>query len=286
MFLKLVLVSETKVRCPTPKLKCLLSPVGLDVNHNPEFTTCEFYRAYADLESLIETTETLLSGLSAHSRERIAKKYQSLDPKVIDYKTPFRRLDFISGIESAINRKLPDLNTSAAEPGLMQIFQDCGTPLPDSPTLPRMLDKLSSTYLEPQCSAPTFIINYPECMSPLSKSFVHPDTQQRVAARAELFVDGQEIVNTYEEENSPIEQRRKFVEQLRLQSNGEEESLDTINENYLQALEWGLPPTGGWGCGIDRLCMLMSGAPRIGDVLSFGSLRNVIGLGRGLPTSS
>lgn len=225
-------------------------------------------------------TETMLSGLAEYSSERITKKYTSLKPRTINYSVPFRRLDFITEIESAIERKLPDLTSLEAESELLQIFQDCSIPLPDSPTLLRMLDKLSSAYLEPQCSAPTFIVGYPECMSPLSKSFVHPEIQQRVAARAELFIDGQEIINTYEEENSPFEQRRKFIEQLQYLGEG---GTSAVDENYLQALEWGLPPTGGWGCGIDRLCMLMSGAQRIGDVLSFGSLRNVVRLGRGLP---
>ena len=250
------------------------------MNHNPEFTTCEIYKAYADLDSLIEMTENMFSGLAAFSRDRIANKYPSLKPGSTDYHAPFRRLDFITEIELKIGRRLPHLASPDAEPVLRQIFQDCSIPLPPSPTLPRLLDKLSSTYLEPQCSAPTFIVNHPECVSPLSKSFVHPKCQQRVAARAELFVDGQEIVNTYEEENSPFEQRRKFIEQIRSRSDGES---STIDENYLQALEWGLPPTGGWGCGIDRVCMLMSGAQRIGDVLSFGSLRNVVGMGKGSP---
>lgn len=225
-------------------------------------------------------TETLLSGLATHCQDRIAEKYKTLNPKTIDYSTPFRRLDFVTEIESAINRKLPDLASENAEFKLLQIFQKCKIPLPDSPNLPAMLNKLSSTYLEPQCSAPTFIVGYPECLSPLARSFVDTKSRQRVAARAELFIDCQEVVNTYEEENSPFEQRRKFIEQL--QYRGEGESA-TIDESYLQALEWGLPPTGGWGCGIDRLCMLMSGAERIGDVLPFGSLRNVVRLGRGLP---
>lgn len=252
------------------------------MNHNPEFMTCEIYRAYADLECLIEMTEILLSGLASHCKDRITNKYQTLNPGTIDYSIPFRRLDFISEIESAINRKLPNLTSADAESELLQIFQDCKIPLPGSPNLPGLLSKLSSNYLEPRCSAPTFIVGYPECLSPLAKSYVDPNSQQRVAARAELFIDCQEVVNTYEEENSPFEQRRKFIEQLRYRGEGE---TSTIDESYLQALEWGLPPTGGWGCGIDRLCMLMSGTKRIGDVLSFGSLRNVVRLGRGLPKS-
>lgn len=253
------------------------------MNHNPEFITCEIYRAYADLEYLISMTETLLSGLAIHCKERITNEYKTLKPKTIDYSAPFGRLDFVTEIESAIKRKLPNLASANAEAELLQIFQDHKITLPDSPNLPALLNKLSSTYLEPQCSAPTFIVGYPECMSPLAKSFVDPESQQRVAARAELFIDGQEVVNTYEEENSPFEQRRKFAEQLRYRGEGEN---STIDESYLQALEWGLPPTGGWGCGIERLCMLMSGAPRIGDVLSFGSLRNVVRLGRGLGNSN
>lgn len=178
-----------------------------------------------------------------------------------------------------MNRPLPDLQSEHAVPELLQIFQRGNIAIPIYPTLPRLLDKLSGFYLEQQCLEPTFIINHPECLSPLSKSFIHPKTQQRVAARAELFINGQEIVNMYEEENSPFEQRRKFVDQSRYRD--EENTATTVDENYLQALEWGLPPTGGWGCGIDRLCMLMSGAGRIGDVLSFGTLRNVVSLGRG-----
>lgn len=227
-------------------------------------------------------TETLVSGLADYCKERITYKHNTLRPKRIDYSAPFRRLDFVPEIESAINRKLPDLASADAEAEVLQLVQDCKITLPDSPNLPALLGKLSSTYLEPQCSSPTFIVGYPECMSPLAKSFVDPNSQQRVAARAELFIDGQEVVNTYEEENSPFEQRRKFTEQLRYRGEGES---STIDESYLQALEWGLPPTGGWGCGIERLCMLMSGAPRIGDVLPFGSLRNVVGLGRGLSNS-
>lgn len=240
--------------------------------HNPEFTTCEFYRTYADLEELIETTERIICGLST-----LSGSYQSLNSQFSIPSSPFPRLDFIPELEAALNRPVPDLAAQDAVPELLQIFKNSDIGLPHSPTLPRLLDKLSAVYLEPKCSAPTFIINHPECLSTLSKSFVHPKTKQRVAARAELFINGHEIVNTYEEENSPTQQRRKFLEQLLYQD--EENTASSIDENYLQALEWGLPPTGGWGCGIDRLCMLLSGTNRIGDVLPFGTLRNVVSLG-------
>lgn len=220
----------------------------------------------------------MLSKLANHISNRIASTWQSIEQPQIDFSLPFRRLDFIPEIESATRHKLPDLSSPNAESELVQFFLDCRISLPSSPTVPRLLEKLSSLYLEPQCVAPTFIIHHPECISPLSKSFTHPSTLQKVAARAELFVNTQEIINTYEEENSPVEQRRKFLEQLRYRGEGDSSHIE---ESYLQALEWGLPPTGGWGCGIDRLCMLMSGSTRIGDVLPFGTLRNTIALGRG-----
>lgn len=251
------------------------------MNHNPEFTTCEAYVAYAGLEDMLTMTETLIPRLARYSEE-IRAKYNLLTPPPINYTPPFRRLDFITEIERAIGQKLPDLTSPDAESELLQICQSRNIAVPPPTNVPRMLNKLSSVYIEHQCLAPTFILHYPECMSPLSKSFVDPKNQQRVAARAELFINGQEIMNTYEEENSPFEQKRKFVEQLRYRGKGE---ASIIDENYLQALEWGLPPTAGWGCGLERLCMVMSGARRISDVLSFGTLRNVVGLGPIIPNS-
>lgn len=248
-----------------------LTIAGLDRSHNPEFTTCEFYHAYAHLEDLMSITESLLSGMAAHVRQ--LNENGTLKPTEVDFSTPFRRIDFITGIEEQIGRQLPDLNSEDALTQIKQILNDLSLPIPDNPTLPRLLDQLSSHYLEPQCTNPTFITNPPECLSPLSKSFTHPTNNQTVAARTELFIEGKEVINTYEEENSPFEQRRKFEAQSRHSKAGGE--ADDVDESYLQAMEWGLPATGGWGCGIDRLCMLFTGAKRIGDVLPFGNLRAV-----------
>ncbi|MCJ1439239.1 hypothetical protein MMC27_008631 [Xylographa pallens] len=250
---------------------------GLDSIHNPEFTTCEFYRTYFGLEDLIGMTEDMFAGLADHVKLLVAKSFPSLKPASTSIEAPFKRIDFISGLETAINQQLPNLLLPDANDEVAKILRDRSIALPSSPTLPQMLDRLSATYLEPQCQTPTFIMHHPECLSPLAKSFLHPDNSQRIAARAELFVNSQEIANMYEEENSPFEQRRKFLEQ---NSHRTGESSSVMDESYLEALEWGLPPTGGFGCGIDRLCMLMSGAQRIGDVLSFGSLRNVVSLRR------
>ncbi|KAJ5363900.1 Lysine--tRNA ligase, partial [Penicillium cataractarum] len=253
---------------------------GIDKTHNPEFTTCEFYHAYANLEDLMHITETLLSGMATHIKT--FNKEGTLTPTTATFTTPFRRIDFITGIEAQINRSLPDLSSPDALTNMHTLFHDLSLPLPTNATLPRLLDELCATYLEPTCTDPTFIINPPECLSPLSKSFIHPTTKQVVAARGELFIEGKEVVNTYEEENSPFEQRRKFEDQVRFSKGGDEAA--EVDESYLEALEWGLPATGGWGCGVDRLVMLFTGAKRIGDVLPFGTLRAVtrrVGSGTG-----
>lgn len=227
-----------------------------------------------DLEELIHTTESMFLRLSRIVEALVPRTYSSLVFPKTDFSPPYPRLDFIPALEAATGRQLPNLTSPEAQAALTVICSEKSVTLPSIPTVPRLLDKLSANFLEAQCIEPTWIINHPECLSPLSKSFIHPNNQQRVAARAELFVLGQEYVNTYEEENSPIEQRRKFEEQLHHEGNAEAR----VDENYLQALEWGLPPTGGWGCGVDRLCMLFSGSNRIADVLPFGTLRNVVSL--------
>ncbi|KAI9767726.1 MAG: hypothetical protein M1835_006999 [Candelina submexicana] len=250
---------------------------GVDTTHNPEFTTCEFYQAFATLEDLIAKTESMFIGLARSVENLKRSTYNSLPPLVMKVDRPFKRIDFLTAIQSALNCSLPNLEAPDATSQLLKLFQDHKIPPPSSPNLPRLVDKLSSLYVEPHCIEPTFIIYHPLCLSPLAKSFKHPDLDQRVSARVELFVQGRELVNAYEEENSSFEQREKFVRQQQFRDSDNEAIID---EGYLEALEWGLPPTGGWGCGVDRLCMLFSGAPRIADVLNFGTLTNVVGLSR------
>ncbi|KAI9806456.1 MAG: hypothetical protein M1833_003643 [Piccolia ochrophora] len=255
---------------------------GIDATHNPEFTTCEFYQSFADIEELIELTQNLLRGLDRRVMELKDGHCRSLPQLHIDFSQPFKRLEFVPAIEAAIGRALPNLSAPDATFSLQSLFGDMGLPLPASPTLPRLLDKLSATYIEPQCNTPTFVTHHPECLAPLAKSYLHNGVGQRVSARIELFVQHHELANAYEEENSPLDQRRKFVEQLNYRE--EDDPSSTVDETYLDALEWALPPTGGWGCGVDRLVMLFSGATRIADVLSFGTMRNVVALGSQAPS--
>ncbi|KAK3044406.1 hypothetical protein LTS18_001376, partial [Coniosporium uncinatum] len=166
---------------------------------------------------------------------------------------------------------MPDLTTPQASEELRQLFERLDARLPTNPTLPRLLDELSSLFIEPLCMQPTWITYHPLALSPLAKSFTDEKSGQEVAARAELFIKGKEYVNCYEEENDPFVQRKKFKMQRSFRGEDDAEIPDRIDENYLECLEWGLPPTGGWGCGVDRLVMLFSGTERIQDVLSFGT---------------
>lgn len=254
---------------------------GVDATHNPEFNICEFYQAYATLETLTLRTEELIHSLKGQMQalreEGIFKDLPDIDPIL---EKDFAMIEFIPALEEKLEVKLPALQSADAYDQVLELFKRHNIAVPSNPTLARLLDAFSAHYLEPNSfDQPIFITNHPACMSPLSKHFTCEKTGQIVAARAELFINGREYANMYEEENSPIEQRRKFEEQLK-QRETNKEAME-LDESYLKALEWGLPPTGGWGCGVDRLVMLFSGRERISDVLAFGSLRNVVGLGSG-----
>lgn len=259
---------------------------GLDKTHNPEFTTCEFYAVSYDISELMSETEKLFGFIIESlfkTNAGIGESFKNLaapssETAKLDWVPQWPSIDFIPALNKALELELPDLASPSASEEILAIFDRKGLPVPSVPTLPRLLDKLSSIYLEPLCHEPTWIINTPEVLSPLAKSFSHPELpHQRVAARAELFIRNKEVVNCYEEENSPVEQRRKFVDQQRHAHRNKEIDLEAmrIDEDYLRALEWGLPPLGGWGCGIDRLVLTLLQKDKISDVLSFGNLRMV-----------
>ncbi|KAK3382480.1 class II aaRS and biotin synthetase [Lasiosphaeria ovina] len=254
---------------------------GIDLTHNPEFTTCEFYNAYASLDDLIALTEDLIRGTAEHCQKLIATKLDSLPAIDVDaFRGPFTQMEFIPSLESSLGCRLPDLSSETAREDLAAILEskDIAVERP-LPTLPQLLDRLSGLYMEPHSlEAPLFITNHPMCMSPLSKSFMCPKTGQAVSARTELFVRGRELANMYEEENDPAAQRQKFLDQAKHRLPLNPDGPVIIDESYVQALESGLPPTGGWGCGIERLVMLFSGASRISECLSFGNLKNVMGM--------
>jgi lysyl-tRNA synthetase, class II len=276
---------------------------GIDATHNPEFTMCEFYSAYSNLSDLLKETEDLICGMADHSHKLISDELTSLPPIDLSrFQRPFKQLEFVPALEEAMGMRLPNLSNENALPELIAGIKLAGIQIPGEwpDSLPKLLDRLAAIYLEPESfREPVFIIHHPACMSPLSKSFLCSKTYQLVSARAELFCGGRELANMYEEENNPQEQDRKMrahrslvntgagevafetpegsvaVEGSEDDGSGESAPLDA---SFVKSLDYGLPPTGGWGCGVERLVMLFSGATRISDCLSFGTLKNVVGL--------
>ncbi|KPM38612.1 hypothetical protein AK830_g7951 [Neonectria ditissima] len=279
---------------------------GIDGTHNPEFTMCEFYSAYSNLNDLIKETEDILYSLAEHSQKLISTQLTSLPPVDLEkFKRPFKRVEFVPALEEALGLRLPKLSAQGALPELLAILKLAGIKVPGEVpnSLSKLLDRLAAMYLEPMSfEQPILIMNHPACMSPLAKSFLCPHTYQLISARAELFIGGRELANMYEEENDPEAQKQKLfdhrnlvnkpdgtiaIEAPELEPAAVEEDVQfedddgdcaPLDQSFVKALDYGLPPTGGWGCGVERMVMLFSGASRISDCLSFGTLRNVVGL--------
>lgn len=251
---------------------------GIDATHNPEFTTCEFYQSFTDLDMLMEMTEQLFSHIHQTLKGQNLILLLSTLPELEHLTLKFDRYEFIPTLESKTGIELPPHLDSES---LIQYHNQLNIPVPTVKSPASLLDNLSSIYLESLSEGtkkPIFIYNQPAALSPLSKSTLisYNNRQYDISLRFELFIDGKEYVNAYEEENSPVEQLAKFkLQQSSKEDYNDQESL-IPDWNYIKLLEYGLPPTGGWGCGIDRLAMLFSGSDRIDEVLPFGNVRDVL----------
>ena len=247
---------------------------GIDMTHNPEFTTCEFYQAYADYNDLMNMTEEMISGMVKKITGGYKVIYHPDGPdgpvNEVDFTPPFKRISMCSGLEGALNVKLPtDLDSEEARLFLVDLCAkhnvDCSPPQ----TTARLLDKLVGEFLETKCVNPTFICDHPQIMSPLAKW--HRDLPG-MTERFELFVNTKEVANAYTELNDPIRQRELFSQQANAKAQGDDEAM-FIDENFCTALEYGLPPTGGWGFGIDRFTMFLTDNNNIKEVLLFPAMK-------------
>lgn len=252
---------------------------GVDATHNPEFTTCEFYRTFTNLDDLMNLTEELfiyiINDLKSQEKFELTHEICSKLLNVIKDEGGghFKRIDFIKELESQTGVKLPSDLTSNS---LVKYYKDVGIELPKIKSENQLLDNLSSTYLEPLCGeCPTFIYNLPEVLSPLAKSTLDSESRP-ISKRFELYINGKEYVNAYEEENNPFKQEFKFKQQLTQKDQFNDEEAIIPDYKFVEFMEWGMPPTGGWGLGIDRLVMLLTGSDRIDNVLPFGKLPDVL----------
>ncbi|KAL2978784.1 hypothetical protein AAZX31_13G136600 [Glycine max] len=247
---------------------------GIDLTHNPEFTTCEFYMAYKDYNDLMDITEQMLSGMVKELTKGSYKiKYHAdgidKEPIEIDFTPPFR-IDMIDELEKMAGLSIPkDLSSEEANQYLKDVCLKYEIKCPPPETTARLLDKLVGHFLEETCVNPTFIINHPEIMSPLAKWH---RSKPGLTERFELFVNKHELCNAYTELNDPVVQRQRFAEQLKDRQSGDDEAM-AFDETFCTALEYGLPPTGGWGLGIDRLTMLLTDSQNIKEVLLFPAMK-------------
>ncbi|GAB1195026.1 Protein kinase [Aspergillus pseudonomiae] len=243
---------------------------GIDLTHNPEFTTCEFYWAYADVYDVMNLTEELVSGLVKHVTGGYETVFhtQSGEEYNVNWKAPWRRVEMIPALEEATGEKFPSgdqLHTAETGEFLKKVLKKTGVECSPPLTNARMLDKLVGEFIEETCVNPTFITGHPQMMSPLAK---YHRQNVGLCERFEAFVCKKEIVNAYTELNDPFDQRLRFEEQARQKDQGDDEA-QLIDENFCTSLEYGLPPTGGWGMGIDRLVMFLTDNYSIKEVLAF-----------------
>jgi lysyl-tRNA synthetase class 2 len=237
---------------------------GIDRFHNPEFTMLEFYAAYFDYEAVMALTQEMLGHVA---REVLVGRPVVVAGEEVDFSRPFRRLTMYESLREVGGIDVEGLSDEE----LRERVVGLGMARDEAAKLGRgkLIDELFGELVEPKLVQPTFITDYPREMSPLAKP---KRGNPELTERFELIVGGKELCNAYSELNDPIDQRERFEGQARLRAAGDEEAQQ-LDEDFLRALEYGMPPTGGFGMGIDRLCMVLAGQPSVRDVILFPTLR-------------
>ena len=235
---------------------------GMDRNHNPEFTCMELYVQYKDYNWMMSFTEQLLETICIAVN---GKPETEIDGQVISFKAPYRRLPILDAIKEKTGYDLE----GKSEEEIREVCKKLNLEIDDTMGKGKLIDEIFGEFCEGTFIQPTFIIDYPVEMSPLTK--MHR-TKPGLTERFELRVNGKELANAYSELNDPIDQEERFKEQMRLADKGDDEAM-IIDQDFLRALQYGMPPTSGIGIGIDRLVMLMTGNSYIQDVLLFPQMR-------------
>lgn len=235
---------------------------GMDRTHNPEFTVLEWYTAYKDYLWMMETTEQLFEkiALALHGTTDVP-----LGDKIINFKAPYKRISIHDAIKENTGIDVSEME----EEGLREVCKKLSIDVPGNIGKGKLIDEIFGATSEHTFIQPTFIIDYPIEMSPLTKKH---RSKPGLVERFELMINGKEIANAYTELNDPIDQRERFEEQVKLMERGDDEAM-FIDHDFLRSLEYGMPPCSGIGIGIDRLCMMMTNQVSIQDVLLFPQMR-------------
>ncbi len=238
---------------------------GFGNRWNPEFTMLESYEAYTDYHGVAEMLEAALSSIATEVTGSTRAPWRDGE---IDFSPPFARVTMVDAVKEHVGVDFRDYPTIEAMEGLLR---DNGVAIPPDAGWGKLFDELVSERVEPHLQQPTFLLDYPLAISPLAKRTEYDDT---LVERFELFVGGWELANAYTELNDPVDQRQRFEEQLRLKAAGDDEA-ELLDEDFIIALEHGMPPTGGLGMGMDRLAMLLTNSQSIRDVILFPQMRKL-----------